>query len=382
MLGIWVPSALRAPAAPDLYVGPTRKPMRVLIADLMTDPSQKRLVVMPLTRLLFYESFAIDGFHFFPPGATDLKSLRPIPNKTLESAGRGADIIALEGQDLREVSTSSTGFDIEILSKFPLVAFNVDIDWNEFLEANHEYDIALLKFLSSKAERALDIIRLFYCRLDLPNTLPGQVGSWVGSGEYLGALLYTPEDHESYLIAGAAVESSVVVRGLGLELDTNPLLALPSPSDGEVAGIVLHGLSLYSEALNSPNETIKFTRVMTLFEFLASPDEYQNWKKLKGDIACHCANDKADYLRLCERFRALTSIEDTSGKQVGFRTLIVHNGRLLSELLAGTKSRAALFGELQGYAFAVLTDMLSNAGLPWAEYVEYRAQLKSTLGVA
>jgi hypothetical protein len=195
-------------------------------------------------------------------------------------------------------------------------------------------------------------------------------------------LLYSPEDHESYLIAGAAVESSVIVRGLGLELDTNPLLALPSPNDGEVAGVVLHGLSLYSEALSSPNETIKFTRVMTLFEFLASPDEYQNWKKLKGDIACHCASDKASYLRLCERLRALTSIEDTSGKQLGLRTLIVHNGRLLPELLADTKSRAALFRELQGYAFTVLTDMLSNAALSWAEYIEYRAQLKRTLGVA
>jgi hypothetical protein len=234
--------------------------MRELIEDLMTNPSQKRLVVMPLTRLLFYEPFAIGGFHFFPPEAIDLTLLRPVPKKTLESAGEGVYVLALEGQHLREVSTSSTGFDVEILSNSPLVAFNVDIDWNEFLEANHEYDISLLKLLSSKAERALDIIRLFYCRLDLPNTLPGQIGSWEGSGEYLGALLYSPEDHESYLIAGAAVESSVIVRGLGLELDANAQLALPSANDGEVAGVVLHGLSLYSEALNSSNETIKLPR--------------------------------------------------------------------------------------------------------------------------
>lgn len=365
----------------SLNVGLTKEPMRELIEDLMTNPSQKRLVVMPLTRLLFYEPFAINGFHFFPPGTTDLRSLRPIPNKTLECARREADIITLEGQDLREVSTSLTGFDIEILSNSPLVAFNIALDWSEFLEANHEYDISLLKLLSSKAERALDIIRLLYCRLDLPNTLPGLIGSWEGSGEYLGALLYSPEDHESYLIAGAAVESSAIVRGHGLELDASPLLVLPSPDDGEVAGVVLHGLSLYSEALNSSNETIKFSRVMTLFEFLASPDEYQNWKKLKGDIACHCANDKASYLQLCERFRTLTSIEDASGKQVGLRTLIVHNGKLLPELLTSFKERAALFRELQGYAGIVLTDMLSNAGASWAEYVEHRNQLKRALGV-
>lgn len=336
---------------------------------------------MPLTRLLFYESFEIDDFYFFPPGSTDLVSLRPIPNKTLESARERADGIALEGQGLREVSTSLTGFDLEILANSPLVAFNVEIDWDEFLEANHEYDISLLKLLSSRAERALDIIRLHYCRLDLPNTLPGQIGSWEGSGENLGALLYSLEDHESYLIAGAAIECSVVVRGLGLELDANPQLALPNPKEGGVAGVVLHGLSLYSEALNSSNETIKFIRVMTLFEFLASPDEYQNWKKLKGDIACHCARDKASYLSLCERFRALTSSEDPSGKQIGLRTLIVHHGKLLPELVPGIKERASLFRELQGYAVAVLADMLSNAEASWEEYVEHRAQLKRTLGV-
>lgn len=355
--------------------------MRELIEDLMTNPSQKRLVVMPLTRLLFYEPFAIDGFHFFPSGVIDPRSLRPVPNKAIEDAGGRADVIALEGQSLREVSTSLTGFDVEILSNSPLVAFNVEIDWNEFLEADHEYDISLLKLLSSRAERALDIIRLFYCRLDLPNTLPGQIGSWESSGEYLGALLYSPEDHESYLIAGAAVESSAIVRGLGLELDPNPQLALPSPDDGEVAGVVLHGLSLYSEALNASNETIKFSRVMTLFEFLASPDEYQKWEKLKGDIACHCASNKASYLRLCERFRALTSIKDASGKQLGLRTLIVHNGKLLPELIPGFKDRAALFRELQGYAAIVLTDMLSNAGASWAEYVEHRGRLKRALGI-
>lgn len=355
--------------------------MRELIDDLMANPGKKRLVIMPLTRLVFYEPFAFGGFHFFPPGEADLTALRPVPNMTLERADRGVDITALEGQDLREVSTSLTGFDVDVLANSSTVAFNVDIDWHEFLEANHDDDISLLKLLSSKAERALDVVRLYYCRLDLPNTLPGQVGSWEGSGEYLGALLHSPEDHESHLIAGAAVESSVIVRGLGLELDTAPLLTLPSPRDGGVAGIVLYGLSLYSEALNSSNETIKFSRIMTLFEFLANPDKYQNWKKVKGDIACHCAGDKADYWRLCKRFRELTSIEDVSGKQVGLRTLIVHNGKLLPEVLPGIKERASLFRELQGYAFTVLTDMIENTGLSWEEYVERRGQLKRTLGV-
>lgn len=68
------------------------------------------------------------------------------------------------------------------------------------------------------------------------------------------------------------------------------------------------------------------------------------------------------------------------GKQPGLRTLIVHNGKLLPELLPDIKERAALFRELQGYASNALIDMLSHAGLSWREYVEHRDQLKRALG--
>jgi hypothetical protein len=89
----------------------------------------------------------------------------------------------------------------------------------------------------------------------------------------------------------------------------------------------------------------------------------------------------AGILKLCERFRELTSTEDATGKQNGIRTLIVHNGKFLSELISNPKERVMLFRELQGYAFAVLNDMFSNAGLSWNEYLEHRTQIKSILKV-
>ncbi|MDP3269809.1 MAG: hypothetical protein Q8M40_12305 [Legionella sp.] len=355
--------------------------MKELIRDLMTDPKRKALVIMPVARIQFDEAFAIDGFHFFPPEAVNLDTYNLVPNMNIGPVQNMSGIITLEGQDLRGVATSLTGFCLEILASSHLVAFTTEMDWGDFLDGDYQYDISLLKLISSRAERALDVIRLFYCRLDLPDTLPGQVGSWNGSNQYLGALLYSAENNESYIIAGAAVESSIVVRGLGLELDGDSILTIPNPSDGYIAGVALHALSLHSEALNASNETIKFIRIMTLFEFLASPDEYQNWKKIKGDIACHCVNDRVSYLKLCERFRELTSIEDVTGKQIGIRTLVVHNGKLLPELIPNPKERDMLFRELQGYALAVLNDMLSNVGFSWDEYVEHRTQLKSKLGV-
>lgn len=353
--------------------------MQILIDELLADPGSTQLVVMPITRLKFSDSFTAGDYHFFPPGAIDILALRPVPNATFDSISAQSGVSS--GQCLREMATSATGFDVEVLSGAHLVAFTMTLDWDEFLGADHRYDVSLLKLLSAKAERALDIIRFHYCRLDLPNTLPGYPGSWDGSGEWLGALVFSAEDNESYLVAGAAVESSAIVRGLGLELDGRFAMDIPRPDDGDVAGVVLHGLALYSEALNASNETIKFMRVMTLFEFLADPDEYRNWKDLKGDIVCHCVKDKTGYLKLCERFRELTSLKDASGHQVGLRTLIVHNGKLLPELLPQQIERTQLFSELQGYVGAVLTDMLCYSELSWNDYVARRVQLKRKLGI-
>lgn len=341
----------------------------------------KTLIVMPLTRLLFYEPFSIGNYRFYPAGSVDIKCLRPVPNQTLANQPNYDGVIKLEGQALREVSTSLTGFSINVLETNPLVSFTTELNWDEFLGADHEYDIDLLKILSLTAERALDLIRFDYCRFDLPDTLPGVVGSWDNSGQFLGALLYTKLDHESYLIAGAAISVAVVVKGLGLEIDHSPKASLFDSSDGEVAGIALHGLSLFSDVMTASNETTKFARIMTLLEFLASPDEYKKWQDLKGEIICHSAKDKTDYHRLTERFRELTSIKDIDGKQKGYRTLIVHYGKFIEEIIPSSSERNKLFRELQFYCMDVLDSMFKNHTMSWQEFSEHRGILKKKLGV-
>ena len=133
--------------------------------------------------------------------------------------------------------------------------------------------------------------------------------------------------------------------------------------------------------MNAPNETIKYVRAMTLFEFLGSPDKYRSWADLKSDIICHIAKNKADYLQLVERFKELTSKQENNGPQSGYRTLIVHQGKFLHELLPDSKKRKLLFKEIQGYAEAVLKDMLVNGTLTWEAFSEHRAELKTGLGV-
>ena len=349
-----------------------------LLAQVAADPANTKLVLMPISRVLVESVCSIGDLRILPPGAVDLNAFRPIANKTMQFSG---DIAHFVGQDLREIATSLTGFDCEILAKTPLVAFVTTMDWDAFFCQDHEADIQLLRRISAIAERAFDFVRLHSCRFDLPATLPGRVGSWDGSNAFLGAMIYTFVDHESYLIAGEAIDSSIVVKGLGLDLNMDLPARLPTAADGEVAGVAIHGLLLFSDVMTASSDTIKFVRAMTLLEFLASPDEFKNWKSLKGAVICHCASSKEHYHQLAHRFKELTSLEDVAGNQIGIRTLVVHHGRFLEDIVPSEKDRRSLFRELQVFAASVLEDMLANTAMTLTDFQEFRAQKKKALGV-
>ncbi|MBL8524204.1 MAG: hypothetical protein JNN20_10980 [Betaproteobacteria bacterium] len=351
------------------------------LKDKAREAADKTCVaLLPVSRLVFDDPFQVGSFQFYPPGAIDLAALRPVANAQLTDVLCGSQLTPLFGQRLREVQSGSTGFDLAVLDSTPTIAFVADLNWDSFHDWSHGDDISFIKQLVSKAERALDIIRFEYCRFDRPDTLPGSAGSWRESGEWLGAMLYSVADHESYLIAGAAVESSSIVRGLGLQLSDGPRTPLPEATEGGVAAIAAHGLTLYSEVMNAGSETMKFTRAMTLLEFLANPYTYTSWKDLKGDIACHVAKSKTEYHDLTHRLRQLSSDID-AGRQMGIRTLIVHHGKLLPEVLSGAAQRADLFRELQRYAGKMLDDMTRHRSLTWAQYCSRRVALKQSLGV-
>lgn len=353
--------------------------LKHLLTQLTADPENTKLVFMPISRLSVESVCSIGDVRVVPPGEIDLDAFRPIPNKTLPESGAGVAHFA--GQDLRELKTSITGFDCEVLANTPLVVFATNLDWDAFLCQDHESDIQLLRRLSATGERAFDLVRLHFCRFDLPATLPGSVGSWVGSNAFLGAMIYTLPDHESYLIAGEAIDCSIVAKGLGLDLSVDLPDKLPSANDGEVASVAIHGLSLFSDVMAANSDTIKFVRAMTLLEFLANPDEFKNWKSLKGDIICHCASSKTDYHKLAHRFRELTSLEDAAGNQTGIRTLIVHHGRFLEDIVPNENDRRSLFREMQVFVASVLEDMLENTAMTWAEFQYFRARKKQAIGV-
>ena len=285
-------------------------------------------------------------------------------------------------QTLRDQIIALTGCDLDVFLQNPVIVFRILIDWDAFLVADHREDIKLLKRLNQEAERFIDIIKFHECRFDLPDTIPGRAGSWDGSGQHLGALLYNPGDHESYIIAGTAAPPTAVVSGLGLYLESglqegNEGLA----TSGEVGMLAKHALALFRDVLEASSETHRFVRAMTLLEFLASPNTMTKMQEVKKEIACHVAHDCASYQVVLERFKDL-SHREIDGVEKGLRTLIVHHGKYLEDIVQSDRDRILLFRELQSYSSSVIRDMIGLKNLTWEEFIDFRKARRRDIGVS
>lgn len=340
--------------------------MRNLLNSISPEAGEA-IVLMPLTRVLAEKPTRVGHLTIFPPGELEIVT---------------DDANLLHRKDLVEIQSKITGFSSNLFEEFPTVGFSVALSLNKIQQHNHDDDITLLSELSGMAERSFDYLRLNYCRLDLPDTLPGPIGVWDISAPYIGTLIYFPEEKKWCEIAGAAASYTTVVSGIGLDLDGCQVCDPPSKSNGEVGAIAAHALSLLSDAMHARNDTTKFVRVMTLLEFLGSPDEYKKWQKLKGDIVCHIARDKEDYQSRLEELRTFTSLENSLKEQIGYRTLVVHHGKFLEEILPERENRRSLFRKLQTYCHAVIHDMINNAQMTWSEFLSLRTQRKRDLRVA
>lgn len=353
-------------------------------SDRIHSPS--KLAIMPVSRLLIEAPFRIDGFQFIPAGGVDLAGLAFRPTANFQDYWDDEIGIAhLKGESLRNVCTAMTDATPEVFETNASVAFIVSIAAAAVNRTSHQEDVRFLSLLSQEAERALDWIRFNFCQFDLPATLPGVAGSWTDSNAFICAGILDTQSRASEFLAGEATLHSVVSKGLGLELYEKQCalidgVPLPSSLDGEVGGIAQHGLRLFSDVMNANTNTSKFLRAMTLMEFLAAPFEYQRFQDSKKDIIAHVAGTHEDYMQLLDSFRQLSDLKNgSSGNQEGYRTLIIHHGRFLEEILPDIGQQRSLFRELQEYTSKVIQDFLKLRDSAWTEMQDHRKKRRELL---
>lgn len=332
-----------------------------------------RLCIMPVPRLELDDKIdVIEGFVFYPASTLDLEELRVVwvpADEFAKTMERGNGVVQAEGSDLEWLKCAASQISLDYFRKYALIVFTTPVDWERFLSGDHAYHCNLLREMSEHAETALDLLRFDFCRLHLPDTLPGRAGTFDFDSPYTGALFYTLEDHESYVVGGQVVTHHLVA-GLGLEISTLP--ATTHIGRGEAGNIARRGLSLYSAAMESNSLTSKFVQCMSLLEFLANPDDYMQMKKVKREIAAHVAGTAEEYQAILDDVERLTSFKDGRGRQIGLRTSIVHQGSRFETLVPEKRDQDAIFNRLERYIGKTIFDLIALSDDSWDAVVAFR----------
>lgn len=331
------------------------------------------LCLLPLGRVLVDRPKRLsDTLMLYPPNFFEPEDLR---------------VVSYPGHELREIErrhhgvslpwgqSAATGLQLEPFLGSALLALPINLDWETFYTPpTHAVHLEMISGAAAKAEVVLDLVRFCYCRMDLPDTLPGPAGYLAEQG-FSAGLFYSLANHESYVIAGQIITHAMVF-GLGLDMDS--VSPVNRPEGGEVGNLARHGLRLYSGALVAPDDTAKFMQLMVLLEFLSDPDRYQVMQKVKKPIARHVARDRADYDSIIADFRILTS--DGSTPNRGLRHNIVHLGKQLEDLL-GTEERKAVLKRLDRYASVTLEHLIERGDADWKTILDYRQERGMALGL-
>lgn len=257
----------------------------------------------------------------------------------------------------------------DVFKKNPLAIFSFDKNEYNVKTKNHHEDLELLTLLSEKVFNSLNIIRFIHCAHHVPEQLPFMPGYWKNSNGFMGALLVT--NNSVRIIAGRRGGATIAGGlGIGLEACKNHglsdhdyifLLNRNNPKLGEVGRNTRQALHILNKAMYANDETLKFIMLMALFEYLATGSTYTNFKKVRPKIQAHIAKNRDEYENLTEKFKQFTSNKDSTGRQTGYRTRIIHEGATLEEIIPSLNERKRLFEELFGYAEKVIKDMIKNS---------------------
>lgn len=313
------------------------------------------LAILPLSRLVTDRSvFLPYGVMIYPQGRLNLATLHA-DNKQLTRAASS------------QISASKVR--LVQLDKHPLLVIPLKFSWEELERGSHSVHLEMIARISEITDSlCFDVVNYQNCKLEHLSceTKPANPGQLTSNPMMSAALLVKSDAMDSVLLAGAAF-THVVTKGLGLDLPQPEWDRFPQY--GEVGRIAAHGLSLYSQMLQTQSATSKFVQALSLIEFLASPDGYMKFEKIKKVVSKYVTNCPREHERLMERFRELTGKKDEITKQeVGLRTNIVHLGKRLEQLIKSRIERENLFRELDGYIRAMIDHMIEHDYMSGEEY--------------
>ncbi|WP_156575171.1 hypothetical protein [Bacillus luti] len=262
-------------------------------------------------------------------------------------------------------------FPIIIQKEHPFGNFTVE-QKNQLLNSNF-----------SKAEEVLNVFKYIYCNLDKSSVLTQKAGYI--NNIYSGALIYYPHlGMSDYLEEKYKVNNEFIGKGLIVELkEIKEILdkhtVILDRNCGEVGNIIKHALQLYANIVEASSYTNKYVQALSLIEYLTNPFEFEKMQKLKGHVIAFSVDNKKSYHELSERFKFLTGLKDEQGIEIGIRTNIVHNGKLLEQMLNKPYEPEFIIKELQYYICNYLEACFESYKEPWENFKEKREKRKNEI---
>lgn len=338
------------------------------------------IVALPLSRLLVEDPIITNQICLFPPNYIFIQDVCKFDGTAFNQNNDSQQIDSLHYKSLRDYITTITGISLDDFHRLPLMVFTMKISYEEYRGLNQAQDVDLIKRCSDRAESVMDLLRFYRSDYNLAEALPARAGLW--NGRYSAMYIYFPKYGVGH-IQSREVERKTFIKGIGMDFyDTHNITSHPL-MDKELNGlqyIIKHALKLNSSIMEAEDDTVKFTQIMMLLEYIGDPNDYGKFQDMKAKFVGTLAKDKNDYNRLSNRFKELTSgINPQTPSQRGLRTQIVHMGKSIYELIPDSEKRKDLFTELYGYIYVLIQDMMFSSFGSWNEYDEERRIRRDTL---
>lgn len=321
---------------------------------------EKSLVIIPVGKFNISNKYQIGDITIYPIGTVNTEEL-------FETK------LDFDFAEVKEdfFNSALIVFPVTIHKEHPFGNFTVE-QKNQVLNSN-----------LSKAEEILNIFKYIYCNLDKTSVLTQKAGYI--NNIYSGVLIYYPHlGMSDFLKEKYKVNKEFIGKGLIVELkEIKEILdkhtVILDRNCGEVGNITKHALQLYANIVEASSYTNKYVQALSLIEYLTNPFEFEKMQKLKGHVIAFSVDNKKSYHELSERFKFLTGLKDEQGIEIGIRTNIVHNGKLLEQMLNKPYEPEFMIKELQYYICNYLEVCFESYQESWEKFIEKREKRKTEI---
>ena len=322
--------------------------------------NEKSLVIIPVGKFNISNKYQIGDITIYPIGTVNTEELFEIK-------------VDFDFAEVKEdfFNSALIVFPVSIHKEQPFSNFTVE-QKNQVLNSN-----------LSKAEEILNIFKYIYCNLDKTSVLTQKAGYI--NNIYSGVLIYYPHlGMWDFLKEKYKVNKEFIGKGLIVELKEikeilDKHIVILDRNCGEVGNITKHALQLYANIVEASSYTNKYVQALSLIEYLTNPFEFEKMQKLKGHVIAFSVDNKKTYHELSERFKFLTGLKDEQGIEIGIRTNIVHNGKLLEQMLNKPYEPEFMIKELQYYICNYLEACFESYKESWEKFIEKREKRKKEI---